>query len=163
MSILDIKHLVSVSTPVAFGLISACCIYFEIYLQKRTKKDTILLWINAPLKGFGFSKKPTKYRFECEVGDMMKNKHIGSSFDDFLKEEGILGEAQAIAVARVLAWEVSQYLAEHNTTKTAFAKVLETSRMQVDRLIDPEDTSVSLNTMAKVAEAMGKKLEFRLV
>ncbi len=94
---------------------------------------------------------------------MMKNQHIGSSFDGFLEEEGILGEAQAIAVARVLAWEVSQYLVEHNTTKTAFAKVLETSRMQVDRLIDPEDTSVSLNTMAKVAEVMGKKLEFRLV
>ncbi len=93
----------------------------------------------------------------------MKNKHIGSSFDGFLEEEGILGEAQAIAVARVLAWEVSQYLAKHNTTKTAFAKVLETSRMQVDRLIDPEDTSVSLNTMAKVAEVMGKKLELRLV
>ncbi len=94
---------------------------------------------------------------------MMKNKHIGSSFDDFLEEEGILGEAQAIAVARVLAWEVNKYLAEHNTTKTAFAKALETSRMQVNRLTDPEDTSVSLNTMAKVAEVMGKKLELRLV
>ena len=93
----------------------------------------------------------------------MKNKHIGSSFDDFLDDEGILAEAQAIAVARVLAWEVSQYLKEHNTSKTAFAKTLETSRMQVNRLIDPEDTSVNLNTMAKVAEAMGKKLEFRLV
>ena len=94
---------------------------------------------------------------------MMKNKHIGSSFDDFLEDEGILGEAQAIAVARVLAWEVNQYLTEHNTTKTAFAKMLDTSRMQVNRLVDPEDTSVNLNTMAKVAEAMGKKLELRFV
>ncbi len=93
----------------------------------------------------------------------MKNKHIGSNFDDFLEEEGILGEAQAIAVARVLAWEVNQYLADHNTTKTAFAKKLETSRMQVNRLIDPEDTSVSLNTIAKVAAVIGKKLELRLV
>ena len=93
----------------------------------------------------------------------MKNKHIGSSFDDFLEDEGILGEAQAIAVARVLAWEVNQYLAEHNTTKTAFAKMLDTSRMQVNRLVDPDDTSVNLNTMAKVAEAMGKKLELRFV
>ena len=93
----------------------------------------------------------------------MKNKHIGSSFDDFLEKEGILAEAQAAAVARVLAWEVNQYLTEHNTTKTAFAKVLETSRVQVNRLIDPKDTSVNLNTMAKVAEVIGKKLEFRLV
>ena len=93
----------------------------------------------------------------------MKNKHIGSSFDDFLEEEGILAEAQAIAVARVLAWEVNQYLIDHNTSKTAFAKMLETSRMQVNRLVDPEDTSVNLNTMAKVAEAMGKKLELRFV
>jgi len=94
---------------------------------------------------------------------MIKNQHIGSCFDDFLEEEGISSEAQALAFSRVLAWEVNQYLAEHNTSKTAFAKVLETSRMQVNRLTDPEYTSVSLNTMAKVAEAMGKKLELRLV
>ena len=94
---------------------------------------------------------------------MMKNKHIGSSFDDFLEEEGTLAEAQAIAVARVLAWEVNQYLTEHNTSKTAFAKMLATSRMQVNRLVDPDDTSVNLKTMAKVAEAMGKKLELRFV
>ena len=93
----------------------------------------------------------------------MKNKHIGSSFDDFLEDEGILAEAQAIAVARVLAWEVNQYLKDHKTSKTAFAKALETSRMQVNRLVDPEDTSVNLNTMAKVAEAIGKKLELRFV
>ena len=93
----------------------------------------------------------------------MKNKHNGSSFDDFLEDVGILAEAQAIAVARVLAWEVNQYLAENNTTKTAFAKMLDTSRMQVNRLVDPDDTSVNLNTMAKVAEAMGKKLELRFV
>ena len=94
---------------------------------------------------------------------MMKNKHIGSSFDNFLEDEGLLGEAQAIAVARKLAWEVNNYLVENNTSKTAFAKMLDTSRMQVNRLIDPDDTSVNLNTMAKVAEAMGKKLELRFV
>jgi len=93
----------------------------------------------------------------------MNNKHIGTNFDDFLEEEGILAEAQATAVARVLAWEVNQYLKDHNTSKTAFAKKLETSRMQVNRLVDPEDTSVNLNTMAKVAEAMGKKLELKFV
>lgn len=93
----------------------------------------------------------------------MKNKHIGSSFDDFLEDEGILAEAQAEAVARVLAWEVNKYLTEHSTTKTAFAKALNTSRVQVNRLIDPKDTSVNLNTMAKVAEIIGKKLELRLV
>lgn len=60
-------------------------------------------------------------------------------------------------------WEVNQYLAEYNITETAFAKVLETSRMQVNRLTDTEDTSVSLNTMVKVTEVIGKKLELRLV
>jgi len=93
----------------------------------------------------------------------IKNQHIGSSFDDFLEEEGISGEAQAIAFSRMLAWDVNQYLVEHDTTKTAFTKVLETSLIQDNHLTDLEDTSVSLNTIAKVAEVMGKQLGLRLV
>ena len=58
---------------------------------------------------------------------------------------------------------MNQYLKDHSTSKTAFSKMLETSRMQANRLVDLEDTSVNLNTMAKIAEAMARKLELKFV
>jgi hypothetical protein len=92
----------------------------------------------------------------------MTNKHIGSSFDDFLNEEGLLAEAQAVAVARVFAWELEAYIVKEKQSKTAIARSLETSRSAVDRILDPENTSINLTTMAKLAEVMGKRLEIRL-
>lgn len=93
----------------------------------------------------------------------MTNKHIGSNFDDFLEEEGLLAKAQAVAIARVFAWELEAYIAKENQSKTAIARSLETSRSAVDRILDPENTSISLTTMAKLAEVMGKKLQITLV
>jgi DNA-binding Xre family transcriptional regulator len=94
---------------------------------------------------------------------MMSNKHIGSNFDDFLEENSLLADAQAIACSRIVAWEIEQYLAKSNTTKTEFAAALKTSRASLDRLVNPENTSVNLNTLAKAGEVMGKKLELRYV
>ena len=93
----------------------------------------------------------------------MANKHIGSKFDDFLEDEGLLAEAQAAAVSRVFAWELEAYIAKEKQSKTAIAHSLETSRSAVDRILDPENTSINLTTMAKMAEVMGKKLQIRLV
>jgi len=93
----------------------------------------------------------------------MANKHIGSKFDDFLEDESILAEAQAAAVARVFAWELETYIAKEKQSKTSIARSLETSRSAVDRILDPENTSINLATMAKMAEVMGKKLQIRLV
>jgi predicted XRE-type DNA-binding protein len=93
----------------------------------------------------------------------MNNKHIGSGFDDFLDEEGLLAETQAEASKRVIAWQIQEYLKESGTTKTSFAKLLGTSRSQLDRLLDPENTSLNLKTLSNAAEAMGKHLEMRLV
>lgn len=93
----------------------------------------------------------------------MAGKHIGSNFDDFLEEEGLLAEAQAVAIARVFAWELKAYIAKENQSKTAIARSLETSRSAVDRILDPENTSINLTTMAKLAEVMGKKLQISLV
>ena len=90
------------------------------------------------------------------------SNYIGSNFDDFLEEEGIKNEVEAEAVKRVIAWEVQEFLNTNNIKKTAFAKTMDTSRSQLDRLLDPENTSVSLQTLVTAANAMGKKLEIKL-
>ena len=92
----------------------------------------------------------------------MKNPHMGSSFDDFLEGEGMLAEAQAEAIKRVLSWQLAEHLKTKGINKTAFAKKLGTSRSQVDRLLDPKNTSVSLATLSNAAESIGKRLEIRL-
>lgn len=90
------------------------------------------------------------------------NRHLGSSLDSFLKEEGLLDEVAAIAVKRVLAAEVAAYLEQHDVRKTAFAKSIRTSRSQLDRLLEPDNPSVTLQTMVKAARGIGKRLELRL-
>lgn len=90
------------------------------------------------------------------------NKHIGSSFDDFLEEEGLLEEAEAVAVKRVLAWQLSQAMEARNMTKTELAEKMATSRASVNRLLDPGNASVSLQTMTKAAHALGKSLAIQI-
>lgn len=90
------------------------------------------------------------------------NKHLGSSLDDFLEEEGILDEASTVAVKRVLAWQLTQVMQDKKITKSILARNMATSRSSVDRLLDPENVAVSLATMSKAAHALGKKLEIQL-
>jgi antitoxin HicB len=93
----------------------------------------------------------------------MKNiRHVGSSFDDFLHEEGLLAEAEATAVKRVLAYQIEKEMAERNLTKSAMAGRMQTSRSSLDRLLDPENASVTLLTLESVALALGKKLKIQL-
>lgn len=95
---------------------------------------------------------------------MKKNKHIGTDFDNFLQEEGILEEAQAVAVKRVIAFQIAKIMKEKNITKLEMTRRMHIkSRLQVDRLLDPENKSVTLLTLEKAANALGKKLEFQLV
>ncbi len=93
---------------------------------------------------------------------MAHNRHLGSSLNSFLEEEGLLDEVEAIAVKRVLAAEVAAYLKQNDVRKTAFAKSIRTSRSQLDRLLEPDNPSVTLQTMVKAARGIGKKLELRL-
>lgn len=90
------------------------------------------------------------------------NKHIGSSFDDFLEEEDLLEEAEALAVKRVLAWQLSQAMEARKMTKTELAEKMATSRASVNRLLDPGNASVSLQTMTKAAHALGKSLAIQI-
>lgn len=88
--------------------------------------------------------------------------HSGSSFDSFLEEEGIREEVEAVAIKRVLAWELSQEMKRQRKTKKMMALDLRTSRSQLDRLLDPQNVSVSLETMTRAAGALGKSLVFRI-
>jgi hypothetical protein len=92
----------------------------------------------------------------------MKRQHLGSKFEDFLAEDGILEECRASAIKFKLAHELQQAMSEQNLSKAEIAKRLKTSRTGVDRLLDPENTSITLNTMAKVADLLGKRIEFAL-
>lgn len=93
----------------------------------------------------------------------MNENHIGPSFDEFLEEEGILTECTATAIKRVLAWQLEETMKKENLSKTAMAHRMGTSRSAVDRLLDPENTSINLQTMDKAAKAIGKRLHINLV
>jgi DNA-binding Xre family transcriptional regulator len=92
----------------------------------------------------------------------MKAKHVGSQFEDFLAEEGILEECRASAIKFKIAHELAKAMRTRDLTKAELAKRLKTSRTGVDRLLDPENTSITLNTMAKVAQLLGKRIDFAL-
>ena len=88
--------------------------------------------------------------------------HSGSTFDSFLEEEGIREETEAVAIKRVLAWQFKQAMQEQKKTKQTMAKELRTSRSQLDRLLDPRNASVSLDTIARAARALGKRVIIRV-
>ena len=92
----------------------------------------------------------------------MKAKNIGSSFDDFLSEEAMLDEATAVAVKRVIAWQIDQEMKAQNLTKTAMAKKMHTSRAALNRLLDATDTSLTLTTLSSAASVLGKKFKIEL-
>ena len=92
----------------------------------------------------------------------MGKKHIGSSFDDFLAEEAMLEESTAVAIKRVIAWQIAEEMQAQHLTKTALAKKMHTSRAALNRLLDENDASLTLTTRASAAAALGKKIDLRL-
>jgi antitoxin HicB len=87
-----------------------------------------------------------------------RTDHSGSSFDGFLEREGIREEVEAVAIKRVLAWQLERAMQEQRKTKQAMAKQLRTSRSQLDRLLDPQNVSVTLDTITRAARALGKRV-----
>jgi antitoxin HicB len=92
-----------------------------------------------------------------------RNRHIGSSLDDFLMEEGVLEEARAIALKDALAWQVQQAMDKEHITKVEMAKRMRTSRAALDRLLTPGNASVTLQTLTRAARAIGRDLRIELV
>jgi len=92
-----------------------------------------------------------------------KNPHIGSTLEDFLKEEGIYEDATNYAIKRVLAWQVEKAMQDQGITKVEMARRMGTSRAHLNRLLDPENDKVQLDTVQRAAAAVGRKIRMELV
>ena len=92
----------------------------------------------------------------------MENKHIGSDFDDFLAEEGLLEQAETVVIKRVIAYQVEQLMAQQNLSKTEMSRRMKTSRAALERLLDPANQSVTHQTLDRAARALGKRLQISL-
>jgi DNA-binding Xre family transcriptional regulator len=89
--------------------------------------------------------------------------HSGSTLDSFLEEDGILEEVEAVAIKRVIAWKLIETMKEKGITKKEMAAQMRTSRSQLDRLLDPENAAVHLETITRAAKVIGKKIRLQLV
>jgi antitoxin HicB len=92
----------------------------------------------------------------------MNKKHIGSNFDDFLREEHLLEAAQATAAKRVIAFQIAQEMERRKLSKSEMASRMKTSRPALERLLDPDNPSVTLSTLERAASAVGKRLKVEL-
>ena len=91
------------------------------------------------------------------------NPHIGSGLNEFLAEDGLLETSQSIAIKRVLAWQIARYIEQQGLTKAVMASRMNTSRSALDRLLDPDNDSVTLKTLQNAAATIGAHLEMKLV
>lgn len=92
-----------------------------------------------------------------------RKSRIGSSFDDFLDEEGVREETSAAAIKRVLAWQLEKAMAREGMTKNEMAKRMHTSRSQLDRILDPDNDKIQLDTVFKAARILGRGVKLELV
>lgn len=93
---------------------------------------------------------------------MRKSKYLGSNFDDFLIEEGFLGEVEALAIKRILVERLEQAMSKRQLSKTDLAKIMHTSRASLNRLLDQNNTSVTLHTIVKAAKCLDQKITISL-
>jgi DNA-binding Xre family transcriptional regulator len=92
-----------------------------------------------------------------------RTAQTGSRLTDVLAEEGLLEDAEAAAIKRVIAWQLDKSMKEQRMTKHALAQRMSTSRSQLDRLLDPDNATIQLDTVARAARALGKQLQIKLV
>jgi DNA-binding phage protein len=93
---------------------------------------------------------------------MSRNKHIGSSFESFLKDESLHSEVTSHATRRVLAWQIETEMKRQGLTKVAMVKRMKTDRTQLYRLLDPSNDKVRFDTVQRVADAIGRRLHIAL-
>ena len=115
----------------------------------------------AKVKRYGAGKHVLKAKAIAKA--KKPNPAIGGGFDDFLAEEGILNEVSAEAAKRVIAWQLQQAMEVQHISKAELARSLHTSRGAVDRILDPDNTGLTLKSLGAIADFFGKKLEINLV
>lgn len=93
----------------------------------------------------------------------MADRHKGSSIDDFLREEGVLEEFRTRAVKEVIVWQIAAAMKEQGISKRQLAGLMQTSRTQIDRLLDPKQGNVTLETLSRAADVIGRKLQVALI
>jgi antitoxin HicB len=99
----------------------------------------------------------------AKSGRKKPNKHRGSSIDAFLKEEGVFEEFQARAIKEVIAWQLAEAMKERKLSKRQLAVMMRTSRTQIDRVLDPDDGNVTIETLRRAAALVGRKVQLELV
>ncbi|MGA2182023.1 MAG: type II toxin-antitoxin system RelE/ParE family toxin [Bryobacteraceae bacterium] len=137
---------------------------------KRTARVLLCLYRGHLVALHGFIKKTRTTppedlawaRKAAEGVGAMSKKHMGSSIDDFLKEEGIFEEAQAQAVKEVVAWQLAEAMRKKKISKARMATLLKTSRTQVDRLLDPKN-DITLSSLQRAAAMVGRRVTINLV
>lgn len=107
--------------------------------------------------------KKTKVKLKAVAKSKKANPAIGGGFDDFLIDEGIFGEASAEAAKKVIAWQLQQAMEIQHISKAELARSLQTSRGALDRMLDPDNTGMTLKSLAAIADFLGKRLEINLV
>ena len=91
-----------------------------------------------------------------------RNQHIGSDFDSYLAEQGQLEEATAVAIKRVIAWQIAEAMKTRGVTKKTMAERMHTSRSHLDRLLDAHDTGLTLETLSRAAQVLGYRIRVEL-
>jgi antitoxin HicB len=94
---------------------------------------------------------------------MARNKHRGSTLDEFLTEQGVIEEFQARAIKEVVAWQLMHAMKERKLSKNELAKRMHTSRTQIDRVLDPDAGNVTIETLQRAAALVGRRLTIELV
>ena len=94
---------------------------------------------------------------------MAENRHKGSTLDSFQEQEGVLAEFQARAIKEVIAWQLAAAMRDRNLSKRRLAALMHTSRTQVTRLLDPNDGNVTIETLQRAAEVVGRRVQLQLV
>ncbi len=94
---------------------------------------------------------------------MAESKHRGSSLDGFLEQEGVLAQFQAKAIKEVIAWQLAEAMRERGLTKSRLATLMRTSRTQIDRVLDPANGNVTIETLQRAAELVGRRVQLELV
>ncbi|MEQ1549418.1 MAG: helix-turn-helix domain-containing protein [Chakrabartia sp.] len=94
---------------------------------------------------------------------MVDNTYRGSTLDSFLEDEGVLAEFQARAIKEVVAWQLAEAMKDRKITKTALAGLMKTSRTQINRVLDPNDGNVTIETLQRAAALVGRRVQLELV